>query len=137
MFDLYKEESTSTTTEAIPREYKYDFAERQIALSNGSPQWVEGLEAIKIWIYKTLLTQRGYFIAYSFNYGQDYEDLIGSGLSIAALKSEAKRMTEEALFDNYNILKLEGFDAIINSDKIEISFVAITKYGNINMEVTV
>lgn len=136
MFDLYKEESEATS-KSIPREYKYNFDERKITLVNGSPVWVEGLEAIKIWIYKTLLTQRGYFMAYSFNYGQDYEDLIGSGLSIAALKSEAKRMTEEALFDNDNILKLEEFDATINSDKIEISFVAITKYGNINMEVTV
>lgn len=47
MFDLYKEEST-TTSKSIPREYKYDFVERKIALVNGSPQWVEGLEAIKI-----------------------------------------------------------------------------------------
>ena len=136
MFDLYKD-NLETAEEVIPREYKYDFNERKIALVNGSPQWVEGLEAIKVWMYKTLLTQRGYFMAYSFNYGQDYEDLIGSGLSIAALKSEAKRMTEEALFDNENILKIEEFDANIKKDKIEISFVAITKYGNINMEVNV
>lgn len=136
MFDLYKED-TQSSEEAIPREYKYDFTERKFALSNGSPQWVEGLEAIKIWIYKTLLTQRGYFMAYSFEYGQDYEDLIGSELSIAALKSEAKRITEEALFDNKNILKLEEFDAKISGDKIEISFIAITKYGNINMEVNI
>ena len=134
MFDLYKEESI-TISKSIPREYKYDFVERKIALVNGSPQWVEGLEAIKIWIYKTLLTQRGYFMAYSFNYGQDYEDLIGSDLSMEALKSEAKRMTEEALFDNENILKIEDFNAILNSSKIEISFVAITTYGNITMEV--
>ena len=56
MFDLYKEEST-TTSKSIPREYKYDFVERKIALVNGSPQWVEGLEAIKIWIYKTLSSE--------------------------------------------------------------------------------
>ena len=136
MFDLYKEEST-TTSKSIPREYKYNFNERKIALVNGSPQWVEGLEAIKIWIYKTLLTQRGYFMAYTFNYGQDYEDLIGSGLSVAALKSEVKRMTEEALLDNECILKLENFDAVISKDKIQISFIAVTTYGNVTMEVNV
>ena len=135
MFDLYKE--NISTKEEIPREYKYDFNQRKISLVNSSPQWVEGIEAIKIWIYKTLLTQRGYYMAYSFEYGQDYEDLIGSGLSIAALKSEAKRMTEEALFDNKNIIKLEEFNANISGDKIEISFIAVTRYGNINMEVTV
>lgn len=134
MFDLYKEENTSTT-KSIPREYKYNFNERKIVLVNGSPQWVEGIEAIKIWIYKTLLTQRGYYMAYSFNYGQDYEDLISSTLSREALKSEAKRMTEEALFDNENILKIEEFNATIYGSKIEISFIAITTYGNINMEV--
>ena len=136
MFDLYKEEST-TTSKSIPREYKYDFVERKIALVNGSPQWVEGLEAIKIWIYKPLRTQRGYYMAYTFNYGQDYEDLIGSGLSVAALKSEVKRMTEEALLDNECILKLENFDAVISKDKIQISFIAVTTYGNVTMEVNV
>ena len=136
MFDLYKEES-SATSKSIPREYKYNFNERKIALVNGSPQWVEGLEAIKIWIYKTLLTQRGYFMAYTFNYGQDYEDLIGSGLSVSALKSEVKRMTEEALLDNECILKLENFDAVISKDKIQISFIAVTTYGNVTMEVNV
>lgn len=135
MFDLYKE--NISTKEEIPREYKYDFNQRKISLVNSSPQWVEGIEAIKIWIYKTLLTQRGYYMAYSFEYGQDYEDLIGSGLSIAALKSEAKRMTEEALFDNKNIIKLQDFNANISGDKIEISFIAVTRYGSINMEVTV
>lgn len=136
MFDLYKEESTDTT-ESIPREYKYDFAERKIALVNGSPQWVEGLEAIKIWIFKTLLVQRGKYMAYSFNYGQYYEDLIGSGFSAAALTSEAKRMTEEALFDNENIIKIEEFEANIGKDKVELSFVAVTKYGNTTMEVNI
>lgn len=135
MFDLYKEEIEEV--KEIPREYKYDFKRKEIVMVNGSPRLVEGVEAIKIWIYKTLLTQRGYYMAYSFDYGQDYEDLIGSGLSIEALKSEAKRMTEEALFDNENILKIEDFDASISGDKIEISFTAITKYGNIGMEVQI
>lgn len=134
MFDLYKEESTSTL-KPLPREYKYDYKKHQIVVVNGNPQWVEGLEAIKVWMYKTLLTQRGYFMAYSFNYGQDYEDLISSTLSREALKSEAKRMTEEALFDNEHILKIENFDAIIYGSKVEISFIALTTYGNINMEV--
>lgn len=135
MFDLYQD-NLETTVQVVPREFKYDFKKHEIVLVNGSPQWVEGLEAIKIWMYKTLLTQRGYFMAYSFNYGQDYEDLIGSGLSHEALKSEAKRMTEEALFDNENILKIEEFDATLTGSKIEISFIALTTYGNINMEVT-
>lgn len=135
MFDLYKD--TTEEVKEIPREYKYDFKKKEIILQHGSPVWVEGVEAIKIWIYKTLLVQRGYYMAYSFEYGQDYEDLIGSGLSAEALKSEAKRMTEEALFDNEDILKIEDFDATINRDAIEISFVAITTYGNIGMEVTI
>lgn len=133
MFDLYKE--NTSTKEVVPREYKYDFTERKIALSNGSPEYVEGLEAIKIWIYKTLLTQRGYYMAYSFEYGQDYEDLIGSDFSQEALQSEAKRMTEEALFNNKNILKIEEFDSKIDGDKFEIRFITITTYGKLNMEV--
>lgn len=136
MFDLYQD-NLETTEEVVPREFKYDFKTHEIILVNGSAQWVEGLEAIKIWIFKTLLVQRGKYMAYSFNYGQDYEDLIGSGLSAAALTSEAKRMTEEALFDNENIIKIEEFEANIGKDKVELSFIAVTQYGNATMEVNI
>ena len=37
---------------------------------------------------------------------------------------------------NGDILKIEDFDATIKADRIEISFIAITTYGNIGMEVT-
>ena len=140
MFDLENQGvyATSTaTTKTIPREYAYNFATREIIMKNGSPKIVEGVYAIKIWIYKTLLTQRGYYMAYSFGYGEDYADLIGSPLSYEACKAEAQRMTIEALASNEDIIKITNFGFTRNNDKFDISFIAETTYGNIEMEVTV
>lgn len=136
MFDL-KTNTTESTTSTILREFDYDFTTGQVILENGSPRIVEGVYAIKIWIYKALSVQRGKYEAYSFNYGQDYEDLIGSGLTLDALKSEARKTTENALYQNPDILKLYNFDFSIESDKIIVSLTAETKYGNITMEVNV
>ena len=139
MFDLKTNTTgtspTSSTTSTIPREFDYDFTTGQIILENGSPRIVEGVYAVKIWIYKALSVQRGKYEAYSFNYGQDYEDLIGSGLTLDALKSEARKTTENALYQNPDILKLYNFNFSIESDKIIVSLTAETKYGNITMEV--
>ena len=135
MFDLYNEYQQEK--EYIPREFKYDFERKEIVIKNGSPLYVEGLDAIKIWIYKTLLVQRGFYIAYSFNYGQDYEELIGNPLSYEAIKAEAKKMTEEALFRHKSITKITNFDFKINESKFDITFAVSTTYGEINMEVTI
>lgn len=141
MFDLTTSttgtSSTTANTSTIPREFDYDFTNGQIVLENGSPKIVEGVYAIKIWIYKVLSVQRGKYETYSFNYGQDYEDLISGGLTLDAVKSEARKITENALYQNTDILKLYNFDFSITNDKITVSFSADTSYGTITMEVNV
>jgi phage baseplate assembly protein W len=49
------------------------------------------------WCQKALMTQRYRHLAYSSDYGSEFEDLIGQAYTHAAIESEIKRMTTEAL----------------------------------------
>ena len=139
-FDLentYITDRSVAEKQEIPREYAYDFTKQEIIMENGSPKIVEGVHAIKIWIYKCLKVQRGRFPAYSFNYGQDYEDIIGETMTYEVAKAESKRMTEEALKPNKNILSLSNFEYQRVNDTFVLSFIANTLYGTLEMEVNV
>lgn len=126
---------TTTTTIDIPKEFEYDFETDSIIVRNGHINIVEGLDAIKIWIYKALRTQRLRYDAYTINFGQDFEELVGSDLSSDAVTSEAKRMTEEALLVNKHILSINNFSIGLNSSNniMELNFNAITDLGNISV----
>ena len=135
MFDLYKENTGAIEEEFIARDFLFDIKANKTVLKDGSPILVTGIEAIKSWIYKTLMTKRGFYTAYSFNHGQDYDELIGSPLSYEALKEEARRYTKEAVLVHKSILDVQDFKFNIFEDSMKISFTALTTYGAIEMEV--
>lgn len=56
----------------IPKEYGIDFTTGQL-----TGQIVEGIEAIKVWIWNCLHTQRFRYPIYSWDYGADLEQYIG------------------------------------------------------------
>ena len=115
------------------QEYAWDFINNDFILKNGRPVIVTGTEAIKIWIYKTLKTPRYRFFAYSNDYGQEYENLIGQGYLPQLIKSEAERLTKEALFIHSDILDISNFNARIDEDILYVEFNVSTIYGNIQI----
>lgn len=135
MFGAYDSNTAATVTLDIPREYEFDVNTGLIVVRNGSINIVEGLEAIKTWIYKCLMTQRNRYDAYTSNYGQEYEELIGSGLSQDAISSEAKRMTEEALKVNPHISSITNFTVSFFDNVMQLDFIAVTDYGNIKIHI--
>ena len=135
MFDIYKDKTGAIEEEFIARDFLFDIKANKTVLKDGSPVLVTGILAIKGWIYKTLMTKRGFYTAYSFNHGQDYDELIASPLSYAALKAEARRYTQEAVLVHKCITGVENFEFEIFEDSMKISFIAITTYGVIEMEV--
>ena len=61
---------------------------------------LEGKAALKIWIYKAVLTKRYVYPIYSWDYGQDLEELIGRGYDTDFIKSEVERRVQECLIIN-------------------------------------
>lgn len=134
IFPFLEDTENIKTTFAIeiPREYAWDFSTNNFRLVNGKVQIVEGVEAIKIKVYKALMTQRYRYPIYSWDYGHELEDLIGQGYSKELTEAEAKRLVEEALkeyFDKGWITEIKDFETSFLGDELSISFTIVTPYG--------
>ena len=97
------EEIVEELTEELetPREFGIDFATGQL-----TGIVVEGVEAIKVWIYFALQIARYRYFICSWEYGNEIEDLYGKGYSAEHLESEISRMIEECLLENEYIEKV-------------------------------
>lgn len=119
----------------IPREYAWDFEKNDFKLKDGKFQIVEGTESLKIWIWKALKTSKFMYPIYSDDYGQEFESLVGKGISKSLAESEAKRLTLECLKENEHILSINNFKADKSNDILKITFTAITDCGEVIIDV--
>lgn len=132
LFPTYIESETETeqTEESkIPKEYEIDFKTGQL-----TGRIVEGAEAIKVWIWLVLQTERYRYYIYSWDYGNEFEELIGRGYSEEYINAEAQRMTEDCLLVNENIESITDFSVGMENDQLTISFTANTIYGTIQFD---
>lgn len=108
LFPAYIEdelEEEAQEVENTPRDYGVNFATGQL-----TGKVVEGIEAIKVWIYFALKVARYRFQICSWEYGNDIEELYGQGFSAGHIKSEMKRMITECLQTNEFIETVEVGD---------------------------
>ena len=89
------------------KEVAWDFKNNIPILENGDFKIVEGNEAIKVWVYKAILTPRYNYSIYTWDYGSELLDLIGKAYTPSLTKEEAKRLIKEALEINPYILEVE------------------------------
>ncbi len=129
LFPTYIENYVVKTIEekaVVPREYEIDFVSGQL-----TGKIVEGKEAIKIWIWIALQTPRYRHYIYSWDYGSEFEELIGQGYTKEYIDTEVQRMTEECLLINENIQSINNFSSDMEGSQLTISFTANTIYGEI------
>lgn len=129
LFPAYIENSITQTVEekkAVPKEYEIDFKTGQL-----TGRTVEGKEAIKIWIWLALQTPRYRYYIYSWDYGSEFEELIGQGYTKEYIDAEVQRMTEDCLLVNEDIQSISNFSVSMENSQLVISFTADTIYGEI------
>lgn len=112
-------------TGSVPKEYEIDFKTGQL-----TGRKVEGSEAVKAWAWLALQTARYRYPAYSWDYGQEYDDLVGQSYSRGYIEMELERMTEECLLVNPDITGIEDFSVEFTGSTAHISFKLLTKYGD-------
>lgn len=119
---------------ALPlfQEYAYDFANNCLLMKNGQTYLVSGNEALKIWIFKALQTDRYYHAAYSWAYGTEARTLFGNTINKDVLFMELRRFTVEALMGCPYIQELKNFNFLGDADKISMSFDCETIYGDLS-----
>lgn len=130
-------EDTKEDTKELPlfKEYAWDFKENKFIYENGKMKVLEGKEALKVWIYKTLKTPRFRYKAYSSDYGQEFEELIGMTLSNEALKIEAERYLKECLLINPYITNIKNINVLVEKDVLKIDATIDTVYGEVEISV--
>lgn len=118
------------TEEFANKTYKIDFQENRIIGK------IDNLEAVGQAVYKILHTERFNYLIYSWDYGVELESLIGKDYEF--ILGDLQRRIEEALLQDDRI---EGIEHLKiqkkEKESIIVSFLVISKYGNIPTEVSV
>ena len=117
------------------REVAWDFKNNIPILENGDFKIVEGNEAIKVWVYKAILTPRYNYSIYTLDYGNELLDLIGKAYTPSLTKEKAKRLIKEALEINPYILEVEVTDINFKDCLLSADIKIVTIYGE--SEVTI
>lgn len=122
-------------SEELPlfREYAYDFINNCLKLKNGNTYWVEKNEALKIWIYKALITERYRYLAYSQSFGNEVHTLIGYTVHNEITFLELKRFIIESLMVNPYIEELTNFQFQKSGTRVQVDFDCNTIYGTMSL----
>lgn len=117
--------------------YNFDFKQGEFVMSGDAVAVLTGIDALRLWIDKTIRTQFGRYSIYNDkNYGANIEDLIiGKSYGFDFVESELKREIETALLRHEDILGMDNFSIVKRGTVLEVSFTLKTVYGNIDKEV--
>lgn len=115
------------------KEVKWDFAAGQPVFQKGEPVYVTGVEAVKVWIWKALKTQRARYEIYTWDFGSEIETLMGQNFSEETKKAEAARYVREALEINPYITDVNVNDISFDRGDLCIKAFVNTIYGEVDM----
>lgn len=113
-----------------------DYNTGKIVLEDGEPKVCNGIDALKIWIEKTLKTNRYYWPIYSWFYGSEVTDIIGQSLNSGITEAEVKRVVREALIYDTRIKDVRNFRISKVKDTLNIEFKVDTMLND-TLEVSV
>lgn len=127
------------TNQELPllRELAWDFSKNGYIIDEATNDFkiVEGLEALKVWIYFALKTDRFEHLIYSWDYGTELTNLVGQRFSKGLTESEAYRYIEEALIINPYILSVKKNSVIFDGDNLQININVNSIYGEVDFSV--
>ena len=129
-----------TEVEEMPtfKEYAIDFKTGEyIKDENNDIKVLEKNEALKVWIFKALKTERFRYVdVHSDNYGSELETNIGTIYQKSVKDALMINQIRDTLLVNPYILECYNFD-ISNEDEYvpQITFNVKTVYGELEMEV--
>lgn len=115
------------------KEIAWNFKNNQPVIENGEFKIVEGNEAIKVWIYLSLLTPNKQYPIYSWDYGSEVKELIGKNYTKALTESEAQRLIEECLLINPYITDIQVTDTSFKDSILTCNIKVTTIYGDVEV----
>ena len=94
--------------------------------------YIDGLEAFSQAVNLVLDTERYSEIIFSWDYGMEFDDLIGERKSIVEVDIE--RRIDEALKQDDRYTGIEDFSITFEGEQANIRFTVNSVFGNINIE---
>ncbi|WP_127529245.1 DUF2634 domain-containing protein [Paenibacillus kobensis] len=101
------------------------------------PVMIDGDEALRQAIRKTIATARYRYLIYDGQYGCELERLLGEVLSPELLNLEIKRAVREALLADERIQDVGGFDIRREGDMLFIAFTVKSGHLTLKEEVAI
>lgn len=131
--------STQTSTvDDLPlyKEYAWNFENNKFIYDKyGNHVLVEGNEAIKVWIYKALSTERFRYNAYSWQFGIELKKFIGKVMGVGERISEFKRAIIECLMVNPYIKSVNSITLTREGTNLLCEVDLTTVYGELVINV--
>lgn len=124
---------TASDTASLPtfKEYAWDFTKDTFIWINGKHKIVTENEALKVWIYKTLKTERWRYAAYDNCYGIELEQFIGASTNNKPNSIVIEQYIKEALLINPYIKSIDSIQAAIEDDSLSYKIALTTIYGTL------
>lgn len=119
----------------VYKECAWDFVNDKAIFVDGSPKIVYKNEAIKVWVYRCIKTNRYQHEIYTWDYGSEIESLIGKGFEVGYIKSETERYIREAILINPYILEIEDLEVNFKDSTLLVSGNVKTIYGNLYIDI--
>ena len=123
------ESAINDKTSEIPIEYGIDFDTGKL-----TGKKVSGKEAIKVWIWNCLHTERFRYAIYSWDYGAELDQYIGDALTEEFINTDCEAEITEALLINPYINGISNFSISFEKTKLSISFTVNTTFGDLEVE---
>lgn len=122
---------------SLYKEMAWDFENNIPIVEKGDFKIVEGNEAIKTWVYKTMKTERFRYKIYSWDYGSELDSLIGQSYTPNLTKAESIRYIKEALLINPYIRNVSNVEVIFDKGTLFITAKLETIYGETEVNAVV
>lgn len=130
-------QAPEAATLPLCREIAWDYQNHVPIWRRGEPVAVTGKEAVKVWIFKALLTPRFKYEIYTWAYGSEFESLIGQAYTPQLKQSECARYLRECLLINPYITSVTGIETDFQGSTLTVSCTAHTIYGEVIVHATI
>lgn len=135
--EFNEEEITEPAQPTVHATYAWDFAKGDFILKDGKLVRLTGLDYVKVWAQKALLTVKDSLIYKGTDYGSEHHTLIGRNFKPSFTDAEYERMIREALVVNDAILSVGAFSFSQRGSRLVISFEVVSIYGNTSQQMEV
>lgn len=136
-FDLFmlKQEEVENKNLPLFCEYAIDFRTCQPIFENGDIKVLQGTEALQVWIFRAVKTERNKYLAHSENYGSDLLENISTIYNESIKQVLIEQQIKDCLLVNPYLLDVYDFKFTKLENDVKVEFSVDTIYGAYRQEV--